>query len=97
MVGAIEVARRWRLVEVSLVPAGKDPAALTRSLPSIPSSDPMETNTAQAAEALDNANDEQEPPALRQTASFRSSAAPTWPSSANKKPIRSSARRLANP
>jgi len=60
MVGAIEVVRRWRLVEVSLVPAGKDPAALTRSLPSIPSSDPMETNTAQAAEALDNANDEQE-------------------------------------
>lgn len=61
MVGAIEVVRRWRLVEVSLVPAGKDPAALTRSLPSIPSSEPtMETNTAQAAEALDNANDEQE-------------------------------------
>jgi hypothetical protein len=41
--GTTEVVRRWRLVEASLVPAGMDPAALTRSI-SIPlPSDPMET------------------------------------------------------
>jgi hypothetical protein len=42
--GGIEIVRRWRLVEVSLVPAGKDPAALTRSIPSI-SPAPMESQT----------------------------------------------------
>jgi hypothetical protein len=39
--GNTEVVRKWRLVEASLVPAGMDPAALTRSIPS--PSDPMET------------------------------------------------------
>ena len=42
--GSVEIVRQWRLVEVSLVPAGMDPAALTRSNPSIsPSPQTMET------------------------------------------------------
>ena len=46
MQGTTEIVRRWRLVEVSLVPAGKDPAALTRSIPSLsPSPQTMETTT----------------------------------------------------
>jgi hypothetical protein len=41
--GTTEVVRRWRLVEVSLVPAGMDPAAVTRSIPSLSPCNPMDT------------------------------------------------------
>jgi hypothetical protein len=34
--GSVEVVRRWRLVEASLVPAGADPAGLTRIFPPLP-------------------------------------------------------------
>lgn len=57
MRGSVEIVRRWRLVECSLVPAGKDPATVTRSLPSIAT--PMD-NITQAAEAIDNSDQEQE-------------------------------------
>ena len=53
MQGATELVRRWRLVEVSLVPAGKDPAALTRSIPSI-SPSPLTMETASQAPTTDN-------------------------------------------
>ena len=45
MQGNTEIVRQWRLVECSLVPAGKDPAALTRSISLSPSPDSMESAT----------------------------------------------------
>ncbi|MCP9913731.1 Mu-like prophage major head subunit gpT family protein [Cyanobium sp. BA20m-14] len=56
MKGSLEIVRRWRLVEVSLVPAGKDPATLTRSLSSI---SPMD-NIIQATEPITESADDQE-------------------------------------
>ena len=57
MKGSLEIVRRWRLVECSLVPAGKDPATLTRSLPSIAT--PMD-NIIQATEPItDDTNDQE--------------------------------------
>ena len=43
--GTVEVVKRWRLVEASLVPAGADPAGLTRSISSPLPSNPMEAQT----------------------------------------------------
>ena len=45
MQGNTEIVRQWRLVECSLVPAGKDPAALTRSISLSPSPNSMESAT----------------------------------------------------
>jgi hypothetical protein len=61
--GHAELATRWRLREVSLVPVGADPMALTRSASSIPpaSSDQMTTNQAQT---MDN-NEAQDSPVER--------------------------------
>ena len=49
--GSVEVVKKWRLVEASLVPAGADPAGLTRSIPSLLPSNPMET-----AQTIDTTN-----------------------------------------
>jgi hypothetical protein len=57
MKGSLEIVRRWRLVECSLVPAGKDPATVTRSLPSIAT--PMD-NIIQATKPITDNTDEQE-------------------------------------
>lgn len=57
MRGSVEIVRRWRLVECSLVPAGKDPATVTRSLPSI--AIPMD-NIIQATEPITDNTEEQE-------------------------------------
>jgi hypothetical protein len=51
MRGSVEVVNRWRLVEASLVPAGKDPSALTRSIPN--TTNTMET-ASQATEHTAN-------------------------------------------
>ena len=56
--GTTEVVKRWRLVEASLVPAGKDPAALTRSLPSITQTVSMESAATQAIPADNDQNTE---------------------------------------
>jgi hypothetical protein len=60
--GGNEIVRRWRLVECSLVPAGLDPAALTRSIPSIPLAPQTMESSSQAIENSTNVEpqDEQE-------------------------------------
>lgn len=53
--GGADVARRWRLREVSLVPVGADPMARTRAAAPIPSSSslPVNDNITQATEPQD--------------------------------------------
>jgi len=59
MQGNTEIVRQWRLVECSLVPAGKDPAALTRSLPSLsPSPNSMESATDNTVTITDDTTDQ---------------------------------------
>ena len=58
MKGSLEIVRRWRLVECSLVPAGKDPATVTRSLPSIAT--PMESITTDNTVTITDDNSDQE-------------------------------------
>lgn len=60
--GSNEIVRRWRLIECSLVPAGLDPAALTRSIPSIPLAPQTMESSSQAIENSTNVEpqDEQE-------------------------------------
>jgi hypothetical protein len=58
MQGNTEIVRQWRLVECSLVPAGKDPAALTRSLPSLSSPNSMESATDNTVTIADDITDQ---------------------------------------
>jgi hypothetical protein len=77
MRGSVEVVNRWRLVEASLVPAGKDPSALTRSIPSINQSHNVMETTTQATEhtaSTDNGEELSRAEANRQLAITRSAA-----------------------